>query len=77
MTCFSWINRIGVMYNNATVPKIMPPITPIASDLEPLEPTPVAKIIGSSPSIIVADVIMIGRRRWRAANSADVFMSLP
>ncbi len=77
MACFSWINRIGVMNSNAAVPKIMPPITPIASDLEPLEPTPVAKIIGSSPSIIVADVIIIGRRRSRAANSADVFMSLP
>lgn len=71
------MNRIGVMYSNATVPKIIPPITPIARECDPLEPTPVAKIIGSSPSIIVADVIMIGRRRWRAANSADVFMSLP
>lgn len=67
----------GVIYSNATVPKIMPPITPIAREREPLEPTPVAKIMGSRPSIIVAEVIIMGRRRCRAANSAEVFMSLP
>ena len=63
------------MKSNAIVPRSMPPITPIARDFEPFEPTPEANIIGSNPSIIVAEVIIIGLRRCLAANSAEVFIS--
>ncbi len=71
------MNRAGVMNRSAIVPNIMSPITPIASDLEPFEPTPVANFIGTRPSIIVAEVISIWQKRALAANSADSFMSLP
>ncbi len=68
---------MGVIISKAQVPNIIPPITPMANDFEPLEPTPEANSIGNKPNIIVADVIMIGRSLTFAACLAAETMSRP
>ena len=71
------INRSGTKSSRDTVPTSIPPIVPTASEREPLQPTPVENIIGSSPNIMVREVIRMGRSRATAAATADAVMLIP
>ena len=71
------MNSNGTKSNKDTVPTSIPPIVPIANEREPLQPTPVENIIGSSPNIIVSEVIRMGRSRATAAATADAVMLMP
>ena len=52
------------------VEAIMPPITPMPMAFCAAEPAPVAMASGVTPRMKASDVMMIGRRRMRAACSA-------
>ena len=48
----------------------MPPITPVPIEWRLAEPAPVQIASGSTPRMKASDVMMIGRKRSRAASMA-------
>lgn len=71
------MNRNGPKSSNDIVPTNIPPTVPTANEREPLLPTPVEKIIGTKPNIMVKEVIRIGRRRLVADAIADAKILIP
>ena len=61
----------------AMVPMSIPPAAPTPTEILPLAPTPDANTSGSSPIIMVSEVIKIGRRRSLAALMAAWVMLAP
>ncbi len=57
----------GTTKSVSKVDTSMPPTTAIPMAIRPLQPSPEAKTRGSSPNIVDALVIKIGRSRWMDA----------
>ena len=66
----------GTMYSVMIVETSMPPTTAIPIVIRPLAPSPVAKASGSSPRMVEALVIRIGRRRCSAASSMACILAI-
>ncbi len=67
----SGTNSTGTTNNNAIVPNRRPPTVSTPTDIFPLAPTPEANIRGSIPNTIVAEIMIIGRKRAFATDLPD------
>ena len=67
----------GTINNSARVPNKRPPTVPVPTEILPFAPTPEANISGSMPKAIVAEVMIMGRKRAFAADMAEATSPSP
>src|SRR6185436_14952518 len=71
------LKNIGTKKIARNVAASMPPITPVPTERRAAAPAPVEYANGSTPRMKASDVMMIGRKRSRAASSAVADALMP
>ncbi|GBP03586.1 hypothetical protein EVAR_101261_1 [Eumeta japonica] len=75
--CFTSTKNSGTKNRASTVPASVPPMIPVPMAMRLLAPAPVATASGITPAIKASEVIIIGRRRVRAASNASTQRTAP